>query len=236
MLLMLKLFLFSLILALLAACGQPPRSYLQGDRPAGQASSTQPSTSSVPAHAGQCREGSYVVARNDSLSVIAVRCKVSLEGLAKENNLFPPYVIYPGQELVLPNRGPVKQVSKVDWRWPVDHLESFAYVKDSQGIQGLEVYGEVGTLVKAVDDGEVVFAENSLSNFGFLVMIRHKGDYLTIYAHNQRIAVTEGQSVKAGEVIANLGQTGVADRPKLYFEVRHLGRKVNAESLLGRPR
>lgn len=106
---------------------------------------------------------------------------------------------------------------------------------DSAGIQGLEVYAEVGTLVRAVADGDVAFAEASTGPLGTMVMIRHANNYLSIYSHNQRLQVQQGDRVKAGDVIAHLGQTGRTDRPKLYFEIRHQGRKIAVEPLLGRP-
>lgn len=218
------------IVVLLSACSQAPRSYLQGDR----ASQTPLAGSGA---AGKCEGGHYVVSKNDTLSQVAVKCQVSFNQLARKNNLFPPYVLYPGQELNLPDKPQKTQASpsKLNWVWPVEHYDRFDYVKDTAGITGLNIYSEMGSLVKTVDAGEVVYADNSVSNFGLMVIIRHDNGYLTVYAHNQRVQVKEGQVVKRGETIANLGDSGATDRPKLYFEARLHGHKVAVESILGKP-
>ncbi|HEY9016900.1 LysM peptidoglycan-binding domain-containing M23 family metallopeptidase [Thiomicrospira sp.] len=226
---MFRVLLIALISISLFGCGQTPRSYLQAD----QSYQSNP----LNQNAGKCKSGHYVVAKGDTLSQVAVRCQVSFNALAKKNSIFPPYVLYPGQELSLPDKAakPSVTVQKPDWLWPVEHFDKFDYVKDSAGITGLNIYSETGSLVKTVDAGEVVFADNSVSNFGLMVIIRHENGYLTVYAHNQRLQVKEGQIVKRGEVIANLGRSGSTDLPKLYFEARLHGRKVAAEGLLKQP-
>lgn len=225
---MFRVSLIALISITLFGCGQTPRSYLQ---------SSQYQANPLSQNAGQCRSGHYVVAKGDTLSQVAVRCQVSFNELAKKNSIFPPYVLYPGQELNLPDQQAKTQVSaqKPNWVWPVEHFEKFDYVKDSAGISGLNIYSETGSLVKSVEAGEVVFADNSVSNFGLMVIVRHDHGYLTVYAHNQRLQVKEGQIVKRGEVIANLGRSGSTDLPKLYFEARLHGRKVAVEGLLSQP-
>lgn len=224
----------ALFSVLLIGCGQAPRSYLDNGAVPNRVASTQ---------GGRCDSGRYVVVRGNSLSQIAQQCKVSLDDLARENKLFPPYVLYPGQELALPSTTHARKTQstqtshlpKTDWRWPVDTALGYDYVRDTAGISGLEIYAEAGTLVRAVAAGEVVYAENSISNFGLMVIIRHDNDFLTVYAHNQRLQIKEGAKVEKGQVIANVGNSGATDRSKLYFEARHLGRKVNAQPLLKAP-
>lgn len=225
---------FGLILLLLSACGQPPRGYLQPDVVKDSRAGKVKQASS------SCTGTSYRVILDDNLGEIALRCGVPLNQLIGVNQLTAPYIIYPGQELIIP-RNPLaspeaqKAAHVIQWRWPIDHKTDYAYVLDSAGIQGLEVYAEIGTLVRAVAEGEVVFAENSTGPLGNMVMIRHTDNYLSIYSHNQRLQVKQGDQVKSGEVIANLGQSGRTDRPKLYFEIRHQGRKIAVEPMLGRP-
>lgn len=228
-------FLVAIVGLLLVGCGQAPRSYLD------QGSSSVTRTANI--KAGRCHAGHYIVVRGNSLSQVAQKCNVSLDDLARENNLYPPYILYPGQELALPgtSRNPninstqARNLPKTDWRWPVDTALGYDYVRDTAGISGLEIYAEVGTLVRAVAAGEVVYAENSISNFGLMVIIRHDDDFLTVYAHNQRLQTKEGAKVEKGQVIAHVGNSGATDRSKLYFEARHLGRKVNAQPLLKAP-
>ena len=72
----------------------------------------------------------------------------------------------------------------------------------------------------AAADGRVVYAGNGIRGYGNLVVVRHAGDLLTVYAHNSVLLVTPGQPVRAGDRIALVGQSGRATGPHLHFEVR----------------
>jgi septal ring factor EnvC (AmiA/AmiB activator) len=89
--------------------------------------------------------------------------------------------------------------------------------------KGLFIRTEEGSEVKAVADGEVIFAD-WLRGFGNLVIIDHGDQYLTIYGNNQSLFKHAGDAVKTGEVIANTGSSGGIEQPGLYFEMRHDGR------------
>jgi len=65
-----------------------------------------------------------------------------------------------------------------------------------------------------------------LRGYGNLVIIQHNSSYLSAYGHNQRLLVNEGQQVKRGQTIANMGNTD-ASRTQLHFEVRQNGKPVN---------
>jgi lipoprotein NlpD len=58
------------------------------------------------------------------------------------------------------------------------------------------------------------------------VIIKHNEQYLSAYAHNKSLLVKEGQKVKAGQVIAEIGSSGT-DKVKLHFEIRRQGKPVN---------
>lgn len=227
-----------LVLVGLSGCSQIPRSYLQQSTSA----SSQADSKNLGV-ASQCG-AKYTVKKNDALSLIAQKCKVSMQQVARLNDLKPPYVLYPGQELTLPSGSTIQaenhvkasQTSGLDWVWPVKNYQNFRFVKGSNGLNGLEVYAEKGSLVHAVEEGEVVFADNSLSNFGQMIIIRHSKDYLTVYAHNDRLSVTEGERVKKNQPIAHVGDSGMTNRTKLYFEARLNGRKVNADQLISPPK
>ena len=72
----------------------------------------------------------------------------------------------------------------------------------------------------AAADGRVVYAGNGIRGYGNLVVVRHAGDLLTVYAHNSVLLVAQGQPVRAGDRIALVGQSGHATGPHLHFEVR----------------
>ncbi len=112
------------------------------------------------------------------------------------------------------------------WQWPAKGkvIHKFSTVK--QGNKGIDIAGRRGDSVKATADGKVVYAGDALQGYGQLVIVKHNDDYLSAYAHNDRILVKEQQVVKAGQVIAKMGDTD-AERVMLHFEVRFRGKSVN---------
>ena len=71
-----------------------------------------------------------------------------------------------------------------------------------------------------------MYAGNSLRGYGNLVIIKHDNTYLTAYAHNSKLIVKEGDAVRKGQKIAEMGDTD-ATSPKLHFELRVNGKPVN---------
>lgn len=94
------------------------------------------------------------------------------------------------------------------------------------GYKGIAIAGAEGDPITAAGDGRVVYSGNGLRGYGNLVIVKHDGDFLTAYAHNRVILVSEGQTVKRGQKIAELGKTD-SDVPKLHFEVRRSGKPVD---------
>ena len=92
--------------------------------------------------------------------------------------------------------------------------------------KGIDIAGKVGEPVLAAADGKVVYAGNSLRGYGNLVIVKHDNTYLTAYAHNSKLLVKEGDSVRKGQKIAEMGDTD-ANAPKLHFELRVNGKPVN---------
>ena len=78
-----------------------------------------------------------------------------------------------------------------------------------------------------------MYAGNGLLGYGNLIIVNHNEHYLSAYAHNRKILVKEGEGVKAGQVIAELGNTGT-DKPKLHFEIRKNGNPVDPSRYLPR--
>lgn len=85
--------------------------------------------------------------------------------------------------------------------------------------------------MRAAAGGQVVYAGSGLLGYGNLIIVNHDEHYLSAYAHNRKILVQEGEDVKAGQVIAELGSSG-ADRPKLHFEIRKNGNPVDPMGFL----
>ncbi|MOA10376.1 Murein hydrolase activator NlpD precursor [compost metagenome] len=85
----------------------------------------------------------------------------------------------------------------------------------------------------AASAGSVVYAGSGLRGYGELIIIKHNDTYVSAYGHNRRLLVREGQQVKAGERIAEMGATGT-DRVKLHFEIRRQGKPVDPLQYLPR--
>ncbi|OWS68806.1 peptidase M23 [Polynucleobacter campilacus] len=92
--------------------------------------------------------------------------------------------------------------------------------------KGIDIAGKVGEPVLAASEGKVVYAGNSLRGYGNLVIIKHDNTYLTAYAHNSKLLVKEGDAVRKGQKIAEMGDTDTTS-PKLHFELRVNGKPVN---------
>jgi lipoprotein NlpD len=110
------------------------------------------------------------------------------------------------------------------WLWPTAGkvIDGF----DAPRNKGIDIGGNEGEPVLAAADGEVVHVGSALRGYGNLVIIRHPGDYVTAYGHNRKILVSQGQQVRRGQPIAELGRTD-SDRPKLHFEIRHQGKPLD---------
>jgi len=79
----------------------------------------------------------------------------------------------------------------------------------------------------------VVYAGNGLRGYGELIIIKHSDSYVSAYGHNRKLLVQEGQHVKVGQAIAEMGSTGT-DQVKLHFEIRRQGKPVDPLQYLPR--
>lgn len=117
------------------------------------------------------------------------------------------------------------------WQWPAPARLLSRFTSAGIGPKGISLAGESGDPVRAARDGRVVYTGSSLVGYGQLVIVKHDDVYLSAYAHNSRVLVKEGDGVKAGQKIAEMGSTGT-DRTKLHFEVRRNGDPVDPLSVL----
>lgn len=119
--------------------------------------------------------------------------------------------------------------------WPVrGTVTSHFGRRGSRMHDGIDIGAKEGTAVHAAAGGEVVYSDSRLSGYGKLVIIRHGNNLFTAYAHNQRNLVRKGDKVRAGDVIARVGQTGRATGPHLHFEVRQGSTPVDPLAYLPR--
>ncbi|MFA9949193.1 peptidoglycan DD-metalloendopeptidase family protein [Dentiradicibacter hellwigii] len=109
------------------------------------------------------------------------------------------------------------------WSWPASGAVLGHF---GNGNKGVDVSGKHGDPVIAAQDGKVIIANNALRGYGNMVIIKHADNLVSVYAHNSKLLVKEGQQVSKGQKIAEMGNTD-ADRVKLHFEIRTQGRPVD---------
>lgn len=111
-----------------------------------------------------------------------------------------------------------------DWAWPADGQIIARYGQGDS--KGLDIAGPAGAPIRAAASGRVVYQGSGLRGYGQLIIVKHNDDFLSAYAHNDRVYVKEGDVVKRGQKIADMGSSGT-DRVKLHFEIRHRGVPVD---------
>ena len=136
---------------------------------------------------------------------------------------------------VVPSPGGFTSPLASGWRDKV--TSEFGYRQNptgagSEGHTGLDMAVPLGTEVRAVKDGRVLFVRYKQTGYGYHVAIDHGGGLVTMYAHCSEILVTEGQTVAAGEVIAKSGSTGRSTGPHLHLEVIQDGVPQNPRQYL----
>ncbi len=190
--------------------------------------------------------GTYTVKRGDTLYGISRTTGTSVRDLARLNNISPPYTIEVGQKLKLNGSSSTKTTKKKIFLYA--HRGCHAFVRGTSvllaaggtallalatsgkvvlpystadgGNKGIDIAGTRGQPVYAAGAGKVVYVGNQLRGYGNLIMIKHSEDYITAYAHNDKLMVNNGQSVKAGQQIATMGSTD-ADSVRLHFQIRY---------------
>lgn len=114
--------------------------------------------------------------------------------------------------------------------WPVYGWITQGY---EPGHSGIDLGAWAGTPVTAADRGVVIRAGWSDIGYGNFVIIDHKIDYITLYAHLGDIFVSEGQVVAQGQLLGTVGSTGNSTGPHLHFEIRDFGQRVDPLTVLG---
>lgn len=88
---------------------------------------------------------------------------------------------------------------------------------------GVDIGAPPGTPIRAAADGLVAYSDNGLRGYGNVIILVHRGGWVTLYAHCERTLVFAGQRVRRGETIGHVGSTGLARGPHLHFELRREG-------------
>ena len=120
--------------------------------------------------------------------------------------------------------------------WPLSGALLAGYggtMPDGRSSEGLLIAASAGSPVKAVADGQVVYAE-WMTGYGLLLIVDHGNGYMSLYAHNDALLKDVGDAVKRGDTVSTVGTSGGNGRAALYFELRRNGAPVNPGTWLRR--
>lgn len=200
----------------------------------------------------------HIVGPGESLSDIGYRYGLGIGELAVANAIESLDEIKVGQKLIIPpseealNRRAQKlaetrrqqaveviaapPLSSRGFLWPVDGavIQTFkeSYAAGESG--AISISATIGTPVRATNHGVVVFAGEVLDRYGQMIVLRHAGDYTSLYAHNDDLHVEEGDIVSRGQVISSVGNSGIVDAGQLRFELRRKLEPIDPERILGK--
>jgi murein DD-endopeptidase MepM/ murein hydrolase activator NlpD len=199
----------------------------------------------------------YRVAKGDNLYRIGQRHGVDAASIARANEVADVTELRVGQLLWIPQstgRGPraaarskssqtaarkvarsqAKTESKLAFVWPVkdaDLTSRFGRRRRGQH-EGIDLGASRGTAIRASESGKVIHS-GWLGDYGRVVIVKHAGHYRTVYAHANKLYVSEGDFVERGQRIAAVGTSGNATGPHLHFELRQ--REVPKDPMLYLP-
>ncbi len=182
-----------------------------------------------------------MVRPGDNLFRIGKAYDVAYEELARVNRIKDVSQIHVGQRIFIPGATrqlPVETITPVEpspatpsmpevpdssvdgFIWPVKGTINSGF--GPRGISshdGIDIGAPEGTPIRAIEKGEVIYSDQ-LRGYGNIIIVRHTGGFISVYAHNEANLVREGQAVSRGEVIARVGNTGRVTGPHLHFEIR----------------
>ena len=183
----------------------------------------------------------HVVKSGENLFRIGKAYDIPYQELARINGIDGSYRVHPGQKIFVPGATrqlPVEIITPLDaslesplatsrrdgaregFIWPLTgELTSKFGPRGKNFHDGIDIAASEGTPIQAVERGEVIYSDE-LRGYGKLIIIRHPGGYASVYSHNRKNLVQEGQEVAKGEVIGEVGSTGRVSGPHLHFEVR----------------
>ncbi len=187
-------------------------------------------SATVQARPGEHELPVHTVVAGETLSGIARRYGVSVRDLRRHNPVVDPDRLQPGDRLSIPAGGSSPSpsaVSEIALGWPLAKVDiSSAYGSRGGKHRGVDIAASKGTRVVASADGVVIFAGRQ-NGYGRVVILQHKNNYTTLYAHHRKNKVKKGERVLRGQTIATVGKSGNASGAHLHFELRRDDRTLD---------
>lgn len=190
----------------------------------------------------------HQVGKGETLWRISRTYGVDLQEVAEINNIRDTTEIKAGRKIYIPGATRVRKVrpyvplasnngappekekeedegriviEKDRFSWPVKGEVISPYgLRNGVRHGGIDIKARSGTPIKAADNGEVVFVNSGMRGYGNIIILKHKDEFFTVYAHNKENHVKVGEAVAKGAAIGTVGDTGNATSTHLHFEVR----------------
>lgn len=172
----------------------------------------------------------YRVSPGESVASIANKFDIKAKTIMEDNNIDSPSSLKIDQKLLL--RGATPEFSYQDrldqkFMYPINtRITSYYGPRWGRMHEGIDFAAPMGSPIRAVSSGRVSYS-GWASGYGKVVIIQHQRGLKTLYAHNSKLLVRNGESVGKGEVISRSGNTGNSTGPHLHFEVKVNGRPEN---------
>ena len=123
--------------------------------------------------------------------------------------------------------------SALNFIWPVrGPVTSWFGIRKGRRHDGIDIAAPKGTPIHAAENGRVIYSDNNIRGFGNVIIIKHKGGFSTVYAHNSKNRVEVETTVKKGQVIGYVGSTGLSTGNHLHFEIRKGAQAVDPMAYL----
>ena len=194
----------------------------------------------------------HTVQKGQTLFYISRTYDIDVNRLKRINGIYNPLRLQVGTRLWIPE---VRQVLEIHskkrgakrgkWKnkvklnedtkavkgffiWPVQgQLTSKFGNRNGRHHDGIDIGARKGTPIVSAADGKVMFSGWGPTGYGLMVIIKHKNNLTTVYAHNSHNHVHKNQVVKQRQKIASVGSTGRSTGPHLHFEVRNNSHAYN---------
>jgi lipoprotein NlpD len=127
--------------------------------------------------------------------------------------------------------GDTARVGGVTWQWPLNGPVVQRYEAGNRSRQGIRIQTSPGARVGAAARGTVVYSGSGLKGYGNLIIVKHNDHFLSVYGFNRRLLVKQGETVAAGQMLAEAGEAPGGEN-LLHFEIRRDGATVDPLSYL----
>tara|TARA_Y100000991_G_scaffold158415_1_gene120873 strand:- start:358 stop:1209 length:852 start_codon:yes stop_codon:yes gene_type:complete len=193
----------------------------------------------------------HKVLKGETIYSISRKYDVDRYQLSKINKLTSENKIFVGNRLFIPSTKKILKKEKITvnkkkiikknnqnnsifFQWPVNGnvILNYGMIKPGLHNDGINIKAKKGENVLASSGGKIIYAGNEIPGYGNLVLIKHSDNWITAYAHLEKIFLDKGTTVNKGENIGTVGSSGNVKIPQLHFEIRKGKKALNPSEFL----